>query len=1437
MSDSTSTPTAQLDKADREHLEDVVTDMRDRVEANVRYQLEGHNLEAEPDADHDEDALIEAIERERVEDDSWSEAYEQYITGVGYTIVNRLAALRCLEVRDFIDEEVTVFREDGLTPAADRLVTEQFLMEDEAIIEAYTNACDDLQDEIELLFDTDSAYSQLDPDADTFRALCEELDRVPDAAWRADDVLGWVYEYYNVKLLDDLRRKGDREGLEPEDVPPANQFYTPHWVVRMLTDNSLGKLYLEDTNDLEATVEAQDDLTPEERKHRPLSPDETPSIAEFCTYLVPSEEAGEAPEFDGPEDLRVIDPACGSGHFLLYAFDVLERIWRAETEVDPAEIPEKILEHNLYGVDLDMRACQLAAFNLYLKARSRAAAEGADEFTMPEVGIVCADATVADVEGVEEVFAEVADGDDEIANALETILDAFEEVHGLGSLLDVRGTLGGVFEDDSDDDGVQITLGDDPREDHTLSQILHSLREAVESQRDGDSFLAQDLRSFVRLLDVLAKDYDVTLMNPPYGSRNRMPDSVKNYINTTYRYKPEFYINFFEVTDRLTKTCGRIGMLVPRTFMYKSSFQQFREEFVGDRGSFDFLSEFGLGILDNATVRTVGTVVRSGINKSTSDVGQFYRLHDVDSNNKESQFIRAAFYEKYGKEGIQRRFKVSMNDFRKVPGNPISYWLPNELRELYTSNVLFDSDIADVNRESLGTTKVGLQSGDDDRFSRFFWETTGNISDVPFAKGGTDAWVLPQVNNTVLWNQDGKKIKRTTSARPQNTEYYFTEALAFNRIKETGRRFGYLHSNSIFSDTGMVFLPKRAIWNVLAYANSNLTTALVLGLTVGRHWNVGEIGRIPWSRQLEDEAKLNSKVKDQFTEMIHLRARSPVSPYYVAPGILPIEQEAEFFYSKHPHHDGITDELKLQGSIMSESITEAAQRNVKRKRKRKAQLENLSADIDGILYDALDISEPTQQKVRDEIYLRTSESPEDRQIPDPDSVPETPENLTEQVKDLIHHFAMEAVRTEPDGIIPIHELDDQPDMLTRIVEQFEAAYDEYATDRLAEVDAILGDRPADEEAYPNLRAFITNDLFEYHTTTMENTPIMWRVSTERLVADANGEGFGCFLDYHSLDGGLLDRLTTQYLEPRQAQLREKQQAADRRRNDESLAATAQSEAAEVYSTAESQLQQCNAFGDVLQELGHPTPRAELPIEDGTLESLRRAVAAFRTETAARIESLEELRTAEGEAWFQETFSDGFYEKVQEWNEEWLDALAELETACEAYAQPTSEPVEAHLYDLFEYFNWRLKGSDHYSSSGILFMTYYFEREGDHLLNDDGQPHAGAAPTDNQLASLAAGVEATEHIDDTHLEAMVEADDDLETIDDLPPIADFKALAETIDEQCQTIAKALPSAWRDRAISEVTTPGYDPVPKHGVAINIAPLAEASIVPQLVEEKVI
>jgi len=459
---------AQLDDAERRHLEKIVKQLRERAEETVEYWVhsklnlaeEGAEAPANLSAEERElrGRVEKAIKREQAGERSWDKARDLYVKGVGYTLVNRLAALRCMEVRGFLDRSPTRFRDDGVTPAADQLITDYFLPREAGIWTAFLVACQERSEEIEILFDLSDPYSLLYGDltdwdgepeevawSDDLQAslvellqdLGELIDQVSDAVWRADDTLGWIYEYYNVSELPELRRKADRQGLDPEDVPTANQFYTPHWVVRMLTDNSLGKLFLEQQGTLQETIENQGErFGREERKTRDART--ASSIEELCTYLVATQESGPGTGFNHPSEIRVFDPACGSGHFLLYAFDVLERIWWSmEPDIPCAEIPAKILRYNIYGVDLDLRACQLAAFNLYLKARTRTEWHDGDNFRMPSVSIVCADAHVADLEDSGSIFKEVAGENEEVSQALSNILNSFEQVEGLGSLLDV----------------------------------------------------------------------------------------------------------------------------------------------------------------------------------------------------------------------------------------------------------------------------------------------------------------------------------------------------------------------------------------------------------------------------------------------------------------------------------------------------------------------------------------------------------------------------------------------------------------------------------------------------------------------------------------------------------------------------------------------------------------------------------------------------------------------------------------------------------------------------------------------------------------------------------------------------------------------------------------------------------------------------------------
>jgi len=1398
MSDTTAARKAQLDTEEREHLEAVVTEMRERVEDNVEFQLTQHGLDDEPEdrdaLDEDIQQLVEAIELEAVDGESWSAAFEQYVTGVGYTIVNRLAALRCMEVREFVDEEVTVFKGNGLTPAAETLVHEAFLLEDEAILEAYHDACDALADEIEILFDRSSPYSLIDPDDDTFEDLCGMLDSVEDEVWRADDVLGWVYEYYNRPVVEALDAKNT---LEPEDVGPANQFYTPHWVVRMLADNSLGKLYLEAT-DQEESIPEPESIAPEERKDRLVTPADAPSVPELCTYLIPDEEPGDAPEFDHPRELRVIDPACGSGHFLLYAFDILERIWWAETNLDRAEIPAKVLEHNLYGVDIDLRSCQLSAFNLYLKARTRAEEEGG-EFEMPNVGIVCADARVAEVEEAADVLDEITGEGSDLREALDDVIETFQHTEALGSLLDVSGTL----EDAFDSSKTQAELSDYNGSAHqSLHSFLKALRRAVED-RTSDSFGEQNLKSFLHLLVVLTQDYDTALMNPPYGSGGRMPDAVQDYVDENYDYTTEYYINFFEACDRLAKADGRTGMLVPRSFMFKRSLQTFREDFIGGRGTFDFLAEFGIGILDNATVRTASTVVRSG-NEDSSE-GTFIRLEDIPKGKKEDAFIQTSFNTTAGSD-VQRLYTKELSEFNIVPGSPLSYWVAGDLRSLYDSEIALDAENGGVDAESYGEVKVGLQTGDDGRFTRQFWESVDG-GWYPFAKGGTDAWLLPRVKRTVWWDNEGMEIKRYYGSRPQNTGYYFSEALSYTVVKESGRRFGYLHPSSVFGHMGSSLIPEQNIWEGLSYANSHLFTYLMLAQTTERNWEIGLVSKVPWREELEGIDKLESLSQQAVGHLISKRQYDFVSPHYNGPVLLDaLGVDDPLPQYDHPHRE-LREDLELDEPTELESpsasLSDTGVAAAKHLERVEQNLQSCADEIDEAVFDCFEISDDQRETILQEIALRTIEDPREREEYDPEAITDPSEDFPEQVKDLLLHFTLRAVNDSDDGILPVSNIDGEEDLLAHIESEFERVWGEYANDRLAEVDDVLGSKSAAEEAYPNLRTWLEEDLFDYHVSKFDRTPIIWRFTTERLVSDPEGEGFGCLVDYHQLDDGVFDRLQNRYLEPRKSLLRERRSAANRRRSDDSLSASEQAEAAEEYARCESGLEQIAVFEDRLAELAQPEPRQWSADEQETADAAAERVAEFRRRTEERLEIVDEL-AAMADVDMGELFTGNFYEKVENQREEWIDALEDLEAAFDAYAADPDQPVEAHRYDLFDYYTDDLLGSSHFASNGILYMTYYFDNfeQADQARLDDG----GISRRQRLISRLASDLD------------------------------EYIELGESISEDCTEVSSKLSSDWADRALSEITTAGYRPNHKHGVEINITPLADAEIVPKTVDDHV-
>ncbi len=470
-------------------------------------------------------------------------------------------------------------------------------------------------------------------------------------------------------------------------------------------------------------------------------------------------------------------------------------------------------------------------------------------------------------------------------------------------------------------------------------------------------------------------------------------------------------------------------------------------------------------------------------------------------------------------------------------------------------------------------------------------------------------------------------------------------------------------------------------------------------------------------------------------------------------------------------------------------------------------LERVAQETDEMLFDYVEIPEKQREEILQEVGLRTIDNPlEDTQELDAKSNKSGNPTITVDrlAKDFLLQLSLDILTEDEDGIVPLSNIEGEPHLLDLIVDKFEQLFDQYASERLAEVDQLLGSQKADEEAYPNLRNWLKSELFEYHISKFEQTPVLWRLTTERLVSDPKTEGFACLIDYHQLNPSLFDRIESRYLEPLKADYRERRAAADQRRSNSTLSTSEQAEAAEEYERCESALAQITELQEAALELSSPHP----PNRDETVPSIASElipkVEEFRKRTVERLSTLDKLVEEMDSDEFVDQFSPTFLERVNENRDEWLNALEDLEAACEAYTQDASSPVEAHLYDLFEYIDDNV-GSTHYGSNDITFMNYYFSKGEQYL--DDGEPREGLEGEARLMAELAA-----------------ETDRDVE-------------LGEEIKEKCNQLSKSLSSEWEERALEKVMASGYSPVKKHGVAVNIKPLAEKKLVPEVVEDKVV
>lgn len=744
------------------------------------------------------------------------ERLDAHLRGIAFTHLHRFVALKMMEAperRVYAKQVVGPDREKGqillwLATQDDALVARWdngTPAERDAIYLQFLHAvCESRHAELGPLFDPHDLASRIAPRQ--WKALLDTLNtEIPASFWDEDETLGWVYQYYTPKALRDDARKKSSAPRNAWEMAFRNQFYTPDYVVKFLVDNTLGRLWLEMVPDAEVRARCTSLL---------VAPDET----------LPAR----APK--DPREIKVLDPACGSGHFLLYAFEVLRGIYadawerperfpalRRDFADDHArfkrEVPKLIVEHNLHGVDIDRRAVQLASLALWLKSRKELPADARkNPPAITRSGIVLAEPLPGDLADYVEFRRELATTRPITGRLLDEVREMLKLAGELGSLLRVDEDLGAIVTRQRVEDeklrrgmGVQQNLFDGPSQAEQLWLDLQDARADArfwEKQEDvlraalrdygaraegfegaAHHLFARDGANVLRFLDVLRDRYDVVLMNPPFGAAT---PSGKGYLKTRYPNSCQDLATAFVERMMAMTPDGFVGTLSTDAGFFRRTLESWRREIVLAKGTLETLVHLGGHVLD-ATVNVAAYVIRS-----SSEAGRPLRAIRVLRKKDRVPRLHAATDAVRNNQNSGDVTTSNDRDFMKLPYAVFGYWCSQRVRSAFDRPMIdptLGRDRGSAKVDDGVRVRRGGSTCDDSRWLRLRWELPSIESRdrrwVTFAKGGDYSPFHEQPQLVVDWDQSVPSYRGfvgrpgRTSIIPESVYWYQRAGLTY----------------------------------------------------------------------------------------------------------------------------------------------------------------------------------------------------------------------------------------------------------------------------------------------------------------------------------------------------------------------------------------------------------------------------------------------------------------------------------------------------------------------------------------------------------------------------------------------------------------------------------------------------------------------------------
>lgn len=753
----------------------------------------------------------EKIQRDRLIERINQFGFSQVMEEVAYTWFNRFTALRFMEVNDYLPTKVRVLSSINVDSTEPDMMKEALSLnldlDKEYIYELKMNNnsedlfkyliikhCNDLNHYMPFMFETIDDYTEiLFPEGllatDSFIRQMTDIEFILESDWEEIEIIGWLYQYYNTEMNEIVYDGSMSKSRVPKDLlPAATQLFTPDWAVKYMVENSLGSLWLEGRPD-------QD-------------------LREIWEYYLekPETALNEKKQRISPEDIKVFDPCMGSGHILVYAFEVLMQIYESCGYVkrDAARL---ILEKNLYGIDIDYRAYQLACFAVVMKARKynrRILSEGI-ELNLCSIE----ESNQLDKLDLSYIKDHLVQKDTDTFNY---IIKVFKNAREYGSILNVE-----AKDYDSLKNGLdELTRNgiDDLFQSHIFNEIDEQMPKLLKQAR------------------LMTQQYDIVITNPPYLGSSRMSPLLNEYVKEYYpNTKSDLSMVMYQkAIDSYSKQDGFISYITTTSWMFLKNFEKLREKVLNDI-EFISLVDFGTELFEG---KVGHNPIVSWVNRNTLPNNKMIAIRLTDFNYSKRNQKKSEFF------NPKNRYSINQIDFVNIPGSPIAYWLNKNLLDIFASEAKLGS---------LGRASEGIKTGNNELFLKYWFEI--NASKFSFAKqdetykwyphhkGGEYRKWYGNLEWVINWENNGEQIKNSSNSGLQGKDMYFKNVLCWSKITSKGVSLRYIPANCLFDSGSPAFRSSENMLYYLAFINSCVGAYMLNSLNPTLNLQVGDVKSLP----------------------------------------------------------------------------------------------------------------------------------------------------------------------------------------------------------------------------------------------------------------------------------------------------------------------------------------------------------------------------------------------------------------------------------------------------------------------------------------------------------------------------------------------------------------------------------------------------------------